>query len=802
MPTLSARIDRFRALSTTGRVPRLDGKGTRSIGVSEMQSLLSLVRHTVWWTLGAVEGADPEVDDDTLSTLEVDARRRGETQEMARKTRDEMIRACRVFANALLNGDQGPARRPVGSPALVPVSRDSVPPGFAPLYDTLAAYVVDGHLQWRAMRGAFRDFARLAVANGCTVPESVIGRAQFDTWADAAGIDTKRRQHLISGWHKAIDVSGRTNLANLRVTLSGQSKGLSGCALVPVSLRRASDIDTLVAIAPKFAAARATYLAATDLAPDTKKSLDRTLSWIAAELLRDGRTLAQVQAMAPLSLLLERVSDGARAEGQVDLADEFMDAPNGGDKQGGATVCVLLHLFRRASQASSNASHLWLERNGERVDGPWFTERAQQEVSAFKQLCKLVYGTKLSASKSAKDRDVWRTAETAFKETLDAMRAHNRLAGAVMGARDKSILDVTWVQLLFVVLPELRRRAYTARSLALRHEQLRGSLSTRRGTTLAIAYEDAVIDYLVIAILLADAMRIANYAGATAGIGRRAHFRPRFRLNGEGVPCGLSSVEVVWRRDDLPRPRLKKRNKADTDATRERKKVLEPGIVDHALLWDYLAHIRPARLVRRGIIPSLAAFDVQTEQFPFFIARVAGPKRKMDDGYWGEDSLSARFGQVLHAACIDILRLNEREALLPEELIPTWADIRAAQQYKETDPARYERLTEWRGIFSAHIVRTLYNTYWYGVRSNPVQAMSTTDDTLDVITADYLRYSARLASRTHLQTPENPNWYNALVDAIMRPARATDNWAAFWAAFIPWQPERALAALTAAKRAA
>ena len=80
--------------------------------------------------------------------------------------------------------------------------------------------------------------------------------------------------------------------------------------------------------------------------------------------------------------------------------------------------------------------------------------------------------------------------------------------------------------------------------------------------------------------------------------------------------------------------------------------------------------------------------------------------RPQRSGQTRPESLSSLFGQTVHWIVRDVLGRTE---------VPAW-----------DDPTR---MTEWRGLFSAHASRSLIVTYWGGLRGDWLYACWLTGDT-------------------------------------------------------------------------
>lgn len=797
MSTFSQDAAIFKAHCRTGRVPDLKRTGKmRKVGDAEAAAILSIVRHALSDGLGVPLGSDVEVTDDVLRELPEMARVRADKDQMSRPS--EHTRAARVYATTLLSARKADTRRPVGSPALVPVNIADVPPGYRKLYDALEN-LVQRDQRWRALRGAFRDFAQLFVANGILSPEGITCREQFDKFADSAELPMKRRNHLLSGWRRARLEAERFDLPDLKQTIRHNSAGLSGLEAIPAALRALPFEEQCAALAEDLAIQRKEYLDKKRLAPSTKASLDGALSWWLAERVRLAIDEATEGAEVDLSFLShvdpkDDFKPTSLASKALTSAEQLKQRKlRAGYRAAGASL--MRRLVDRAAARSSSNSNLVLEHKGNLVPGAvFFTQAMFQDLAALRLFAYEVIGRDLEKSPDPEDNAEWTQIQRGYEKLVAEMRASNALAGTLAGHRDKSRLHTTWTELVFLGLPALEARVREARRLW-RHCMNRvGRTDSRRCRTLRLAYEERLTEYVVYAVILADGMRISNYTGALVGPGHPAHFQVAFSRDYDQTPIGVHSVRVVFRRNDEPLAQLKKNDRSDV-LDRVRSKDLEPGLVNFDLLWDYLSDVRPARLRRRGIIGETAVFDIESDGFALFVAGRNGPKKNNTTGRFTEDSLGEVFGRTLHWVCVEVLKLNAREGLRPEEIIPTWKELTNVKQWKQRDPARYRYLSRWTALFAPHIVRNLYNVYFYGVRQNAKQAMSATDDTLRILIQNYTVFAEGMGRKLHEHGPTNPKWFDAAVDEMIRPRRKGDDWRAFWSAFDPWEPGRAVAAL-------
>lgn len=788
MHTLSSAFSLFTTYARAGRVLNLKSPGsTRHVSVSERDSILSIVRHAISDGLGVPIDVDVSLTRDVLRALPEMARRRASREGLKRPS--ENARAAKVFAATIEANWMPDTRRPVGSPMLVPRDANDCPAGFRDLYDALNAFIGGSkeNLKWRSMRGAFLDFAKLAVANGCTSPEMVTDRAQFDRWA--ADLEIARRHHLLSGWRKTIAVAGRP-LPTLHQTIRHESDGLSGIEGLPAELRGLSTYEIIAHYDNDLKTLRDKYVTERDPSPATKEKLDSTLSWLLAQRVRGGVKLEALKDN-PTNLLglFEPQATGKRAATEADRLLE---------KHTGIMTSTTVHeapmqaILTVASVKSSCASSLLMVKENNVVkDAVWFTAALRSRFDILVILLTDTFGNAMAASGVDTQVVRWARIQAEIARLRDHMAKHNKSVGDLTNHQDKGRLLVTWPQLVCLGLPALRRRAQVAKNAFEMHEAKVGKSDTRTGKRLWLAYEKCLFEYILFGIICADAMRVSNYTGGVCGVTERANFQIAYRRDADCRPIGINRVNIEWRRDDVPLQRLKKREHNDP-SNRKRSKALESGLLDLDLLWDYVSTVRSARLLRRGFITG--ALDLDTDRFAMFIVACSGPLKKENNptAHASEDVLSDCFGETLHWVCVEVLKLNERPNLLPEQIIPSWADLQSIKQHKDTDIDRYRALSRWKAVFGAHVIRNLYNVYFGRLRQNEPQAMRATDDTRETLDRNYSVYAEGMNELLHTTGMTNPHWFDAVIDAIIRPQHGHERWSAFWKNFNPANPSAAL----------
>jgi hypothetical protein len=351
---------------------------------------------------------------------------------------------------------------------------------------------------------------------------------------------------------------------------------------------------------------------------------------------------------------------------------------------------------------------------------------------------------------------------------------------ATRGHIDKGLivgLGQIWCQ----GVPWLRRRAVRALTRLDNYWAKHGDVRSRTRAELERAADRELSRYITFAVIVDDGLRVKNYSGAQMG----KHVIPEVIRDKKGRPVGFASVQTHFSGFDEPwvclkRRRAKAAKKSGAGAENVRKRFLSPAIVDLELLFRYCYETRPRHLVRRGLLPSVDAFDPDSDNFAF----ITGPKvpgaRKyraydtsvlVNMGAIRPDSVTNRFKRTMYDIMTDALRMK----------LPAWNSPKMKAQY--------------RGVLGPHSARSALATYLGGVRQMWGEAQRRTNDSFAMLLKHYDTVEATIVEAGKKVGPTNPNYFDKAMDRILAPEAFTLNWVAFWSEFDPEDPAAALPAL-------
>ena len=572
--------------------------------------------------------------------------------------------------------------------------------------------------------------------------------------AIGAGVESERAPDIDRG--PAEHERGLRSLPDLddRLAAHGHPFGSTGLGIA----------DIISRLAPRWYAAMAAFLAAhSQHSANWKKDVVGASSRMLAELARTGS--GDLGRAHPSRLLVERVDTGEVVQKEVpggeEWSEDFYDTlpPTGGREGGEAqapttrTALLLEHLAYAAAQASAENSTL--RPSGESL-GLYWTNTIQNDV-------RLVGELGLFAGKDARifqaQPQLKATAEAEFTAFRRMMKEDNKKKSMIGQKPKEALLELgTYPVLLFLGLPALRKRAL------LRREEYHGALirNAERPNCRSVldaenAYHQALLDYILFAVFLADGLRLANYSHARLGQAERhagkvcrkagcgelvesfTHIKPILDTAGER----LLNVQTCFFGDDHGAVKLKMAKMADGN-WRSRPHFLRPGLVDYDLLLDYLTIARPRNLARQGLIDSPAAYDLRTDieewHFSLFVSplRSTNPYRAVTGAY-SPGHVSYRFGRILHWIFT---------VVLGRELAP----------YDSPELRK-----EYPRLFGPHGGRLEAGTYLFGILNRPEQAMAFLNDTLETVKK---RYSVVEASMVHKRGWEAPHYFDALFSRV------------------------------------
>ena len=780
---LSEAIRLFTARADAGEIIDRKTGRRRSLSGTRRRGIISHVRNAVCRAAGADRdqvdgiGLDP-YKASLVEVARIDAEAAGRASPRNEAANVALFLATVEGREYEVTQRHGPAQRR-------PATRDRVLPAWLPLYDALVdlAQCERQKRSYPAQLLALHDVAiRHGVQEPAAVPDDwdvVLG------WVMGAGLKRKKFHAITAAFRKARELTGNDALPNLYQRVREAERGLRslpdladrlrarGCEADPVGL---STLEMIHVLGPKFARALERHLA-------WGREKARSPGWQEEQVGMTGRILASLIRLGydPHGLsfvaLFERptqISGG----GELDefLADELGDDYAAQPK----TVSLLRAVLDEAARDSWEHSPLWLVKERATPEGlQIYTQKVQQDLLYCFLLTRAVYGAEMGQVQ----RERWEAIEKEYERTRDHMLDFNQGAHTD-GHKPKDRVLITWPQAVCIGLYALRRRALEARAAMDSFQQKRGTLESRTGRQRVKAFDEAMREYVLLAVLLDDGLRIQNYSGAIAG----EHFIPVVERDASKTWIRFRQVSTRFRGYDDASVKLKK-DRNGLGAERRRKRTLSPSIVDHELLFEYWTKVRPRDLVRRGLLRSAEEFDPDSDRFAVFIApRTGGRKplrrspmdqRRSQTGQFTADQLSKIAGRTLHWVVRDVLGRGAE----PYN-VPTW-----------DDPVRTR---EWRGVFAAHVVRLLLGTYLGGVRGDWGAACWLTNDSEKTLREHYNEVSEIYEGMERLHGIENVHHFDAVIDR-MRMYEPGDDWSAFWDHFDRDNPTVALVHLRGLK---
>src|ERR1035437_8905984 len=661
-----------------------------------------------------------------------------------------------------------------------PIETAQVLEAWRPLYAALKEYA-ERTPKKRTYPRMFVRFMDLAVANGVVRPEDVPDDYEaIHSWAPALKYSKRHMHEALCAFRAAAKQIGDPKLAGAYDLTFKDGIGIRGLPDYPSRGRAAGLtgdplswplLDLVAAIAPAIGAALRVIVSSgrtNNRTPTYEDEILHCSSWLVASLIRLGE---DPRCLTFLDLFVERravrVARSAEAESGRDVVLHQLAKHIGTDADGPEDVeehCLLRRCLDITPPLSFRNSHLRLSNGSHANDAsPVYTESLVANLKQTFLITKALFSVRLNK----KCPDLWARVTNEYESLLKAVTDYNA-PRLLVGRKAKKQLQVTWPQAVCMGLPYLRTKALTARRAVIENLQRKGYLESRESRKSLHQYYTNLRDYVVVAVLLDDSLRVTNYSGAMA----RVHFRPT-PLLAHGQWCGFSGCRTNFRGDDEFNVRLKILRSGDRGIN-DRDRPLTPGIVDMSLLFEWWTKARPHYLVQAGLLKNPAAFGLENENFPVFPTGRPDPAQRANPAWKGNlsaDSLSQIFGRAIHEVCVRVLGQTQ---------LPAWGD-----------PALTE---EHRSLFAGHIVRLLTGTYFGGIRGDWSTAEYLTNDCEATLRRHYVGLSAYFRERMHKASPENPRWFDAVI-ALMLEARDGDDWARFWDRFDPWHPAQCVALL-------
>lgn len=672
-----------------------------------------------------------------------------------------------------------------GFAARRPVARSAFLPAWQPLYDVTFADSRDpdgtpnSRKSYPAQLLAMQNL--LLAESGVQSPHDIEDDYHaFVRIAESAGVAYKKRHAMLAALRHARDLLKDHSIPSLYMGAHTTERGLGslpdlaerlaacGCNRDPRQMRQEELVEIL---APTLHAALQRRLA-------EGRRRNRRAGWfddqvgmtsrIAASVIRLGY---DIERMTYVDLWTRTIE--VQAAGAQDGVDPVLAAVMGDNYvhiEDHAMIRVLADESTRRSYLNSPLEVITAgnESNGE---VPLYTQRVIQDVKTCFALVNVVFGPALRKHK----RETWVRIETEYKTLVEHMEAYNEDVHAINQKR-KGDASILWPQAVCLFLPWLMRRVEAAREQLAAFAGRGGRAGSRVHRKHELAFDVALKEYVLAALMLDDGLRVKNYAGALAG----KHVVATPRRDAKGRWLGLKEVKTCFRGINDNSAVTLKVAKDELGAERIRQRSLTPGIVRHDYLFEYWMGTRPRDIARRGLLKAVEAFNPDEDNFAFFVSPRRGGRKSAKKpreayaamhGCFTEDHLSNIFGRRFHEFVRDVLGHQ----------VPSWDDPK--------------RTTEWRGMFTAHIIRLLVGTYFGGILNDWAAACYLTDDTEDTLRRSYNRVGDRVGALRHVVGIENPNHFDAVIRRALS-RQQQDDWSRFWAGFVPEDPEGSLDLLT------
>jgi hypothetical protein len=90
-----------------------------------------------------------------------------------------------------------------------------------------------------------------------------------------------------------------------------------------------------------------------------------------------------------------------------------------------------------------------------------------------------------------------------------------------------------------------------------------------------------------------------------------------------------------------------------------------------------------------------------------------------------------------------------------------------------------------RGLFGAHVIRSLGATWWGGVRNRWDYAEAYTNDLQPTLHAHYAKIPTWMARAVGTGGTDDPTWWSAVVDVVVTEMDSHLDWDGFWRGFDP-----------------
>ena len=508
----------------------------------------------------------------------------------------------------------------------------------------------------------------------------------------------------------------------------------------------------------------------TDYLQSAERALSRCVASVARLRVRDGVTMEGLaEELRALTLghfwtRRRQVADADGGEGDrlgVQPEDPDLDGlvPDG-DAQSGT---LLRAVADELAAHSYKASPLVVSAQAERLPVPLYTPSVVQVVRRIYAIARDALRPKLLAAGEA-GQHRWRTIEFEQRALVSHMTAVARRRRAT-GQVDKRLLPLHWGEVVCRGLPALRAEALAAEGAWEDWQGAGHAGGSERGGRLERRWHRALTAYLVTAVFTAEGLREKNLRGARLGM----QVRPAWRRDLRGRVVGIERVVTHFRGDDPTWVRLKQTHDSGGGSSprmRVREWQWPPGIVDHRLLFRYVTEVRPALARRAGLLGEEAAYDPEADRWALFLSPRPRPRRDgaQAGGGYSRAVLSDLVGRSLFWMARDLLGRPGLPAT-----------------YRES----CRRGHPLRGLFGAHVIRSLGATWWGGVRNRWDYAEAYTNDLQPTLHAHYAKIPTWMARAVGTGGTDDPTWWSAVVDVVVTEMDSHLDWDGFWRGFDP-----------------
>lgn len=430
---------------------------------------------------------------------------------------------------------------------------------------------------------------------------------------------------------------------------------------------------------------------------------------------------------------------------------------------GAVMVPLLRAIYDEMASQAYRASPLTVNRHAAQEFVPLYTPSQIQGVRRLYAIAKDVVAPKLQTF-GDEGRKRWKQIEFEQTSLLSHMSDLSRQRLAT-GQVDKRLMPMHYAELVCRGLPALRERVLHAE----RELQLAAALHTSadrlRAARLTTRFHELLTEYMMVAIITAEGLREKNLRGARLGW----HILPELDCDDQGEAIGIRRLITRFRGDDPAWVRLKQTHEpggGTSPRARTREWSWPPGIVDHRLLFIYLRDVRTVHAHRAGLLPLHERIDLRTDTLALFISPRARTQRSEAEagGNFSRGILSDVFGRALFWMARDVLGRPG----LPR----SYADACKAD-------------SEFRGLFGAHVIRSLGATWWGGLRNRWDFAEAYTNDLQPTLHAFYSKIPTWMARAVGSGSPQDPTFWNDVLDVIMSEQSSQLDWAGFWDRFDP-----------------